>query len=116
MNPRGRSPVLGLLLTLLSVLGSAGAGPDERHAFRFDGGRRTLTRVGRDRWGEYEGDRLKRLFAEQRRTADFVELYTNDPVPTWVRVRDDRLDWRPAREKDWRPGKAGQWEPPPPAR
>jgi hypothetical protein len=78
--------------------------------FVFEEGNRVIQNMGRGRWQEIIGGRPARYFDEMRLTPDYVELYTGNPQPTWVRIYSDHVVWRTEGDPTWRLGRSGWWE------
>src|SRR5262245_34565066 len=101
---------LGLTLTVGALpRADAFPGGDPRYLWAFDQGDRTIKYTGGGKWAEYEDGRLKRVFVEQSRNTQFIEIYTDDPQPTWVRLHSSRVYWRTTGETVWRQGRTGGW-------
>jgi hypothetical protein len=84
-------------------------GRSPRVVWVYDDGNRDLRVIGRGQWAEYWDDRQRRVFEERNRTPDYVEIYTDNPQPTWVRMHPDRVWWRTVGDPSWRPGRSGGW-------
>jgi len=103
--------VLALVALLLVASRPADAQFEARARWVFDGGDRWLQQTEPGQWAEFVNGVPARNFNEVGRTARFVELYTETPTATWVRVYPRRLAWKTPFDPAWRVGRTGVWAP-----
>ena len=101
---------VGALAFLLLAPRAGGAQFDPRRVWVTDEGNRWFKETGRGRWTEFINGRPDRHFDERGRTREFVELYTEAPIPTWTRLHPRRIFWRAEGDSGWRPGAFGGWD------
>jgi hypothetical protein len=120
MNGRILGLVLGLGMAAASFFGPAALLPkaaaqalDPRLLYIMDNGNnRYIKDMGNGRWAEYNNGKLLRFHKEVGRTDKFVELFTDDPIPTASRLFNSGITWRGANEVQWRAGSTGGWKDP----
>ncbi len=98
-----------LLALLVFVPRSEAEQRDPRVIFQFTNETRSLQKIGFRRWAQVINGQQTRQYTEQARTPDYIEIYTEVPAPTWVRVFTNRVYWRGAGETTWRVGNPGSW-------
>ena|SRR5437588_146318 len=102
---------LGLALVAFLLIASRARATqfDPRQLFVYDLPGRTLRQTAPGRWTEFINGRPARRFDELGRTPEYVELYTEAPVPTWVRIHPRQVFWRVPSDPVWRAGQTGSW-------
>src|SRR5947199_7725621 len=101
-------PLLLLALILLAAHTEA-AQRETRTFFQFTNETRSLQKIGKKRWAQFINGQQTRQYDEVARNQDYIEIYTEVPAPTWVRVFNNRVYWRGANETNWRVGNPGSW-------
>jgi hypothetical protein len=98
------------LLALLLLAPQADAAQREvRTFFQFQNETRSLQKIGNKRWAQFINGQQTRQYDEVSRNQDYIEIYTEVPAPTWVRIFNNRVLWRGAGEINWRVGNPGSW-------
>jgi hypothetical protein len=119
-NGRILGLVLGVGMGLACLFGPATLLPkaaaqigDPRLLYIIDNGNnRYIKDMGNGRWAEYNKGKLLRFHKEVGRTDKFVELFTDDPLPTASRLFNSGIVWRGPNDVQWRPGSTGGWKDP----
>jgi hypothetical protein len=94
---------------LLGGTQSARAQFIQRTYFKFDTDSRALVQTSNATWQRYINGLPERIYIELGRTPNFVEIYTENPGPTWVRIYADRVLWRAQDGMGWRAAGTGFW-------
>jgi hypothetical protein len=81
----------------------------QRTYFKFDTDSRALVQTNYGVWTRFINGMPERTYVENGRTANFVEIYTENPGPTWVRIYSNQILWRAQGDTSWRVGGTGGW-------